>query len=71
MGSNHFRSQYMKKHIVYRCPECGGSTYVEDNKPVAILDIHEDDDGEDVVTYKCPDCDEIVKSKRYMYCGGR
>lgn len=71
MSNQHFHALYMKTHIIFRCPECEDSTYEEDLPKDHIIDISSNEYGEDVVKYKCPECKEIVESKRYTYRGGR
>lgn len=36
------------------CPAWGERHYTDDATPLDVLDCHEGDQGQDVITYKCP-----------------
>jgi len=51
-----------RKLIKVYCTEC---KEWHDEKKVEFLDIEEDIQGADVMTFRCPDCGTRQKSRRY------
>ena len=51
-----------KKEIQVYCSECKDWLYEKD---VEFINIEEDFQGADILTFKCPHCGSIKKSRRY------
>ena len=47
--------------MMLRCETCG-TTFEREDEPVQLLDIEEDMQGQDVVTFYCPRCLDSSKS---------
>lgn len=48
--------------VLVRCPRCGE---VHNESDVVFIDIAEDMEGRDVLTFTCPHCGEDVQSLRF------
>ncbi len=61
---HHHRHSHLhmrKRPILVRCSKCGDV----DEKKVKVLNIEEDFQGRDVLTFECPKCGETRKSLRF------
>ena len=52
----------MKKKISVHCKKC--PQWIDEEK-VEFISIEEDIQGHDVLTFRCPDCHTVQKSKRF------
>lgn len=50
-----------KKRIQVRCSECG---WIDEDR-TEFINIEEDFQGADILTFKCPKCGKVRKSRRY------
>ena len=46
-------------------PECREQSFEDELKPEAVLNIEEDIHGADILTFECPICGTISRSRRY------
>ncbi len=46
-------------------PDCKEQVFEDELEPKQILNIEEDIQGADVLTFECPNCGHISRSRRY------
>lgn len=51
-----------QRMIQIYCSHCG--THYIENEGMIYLDIHENELGQDIVSFECPNCKKIAESKR-------